>query len=97
MYKGYIAESFVLQELRARSFKRPIVSWYTKEAEVEFVIESSNGPVPIEVKSSHKFRSRSLASYEKRFSPSQSYVLSANRGSKKYKRIELPIYMAGIL
>jgi len=97
MYKGYIAESFVLQELLSKSSKRPLVSWHTKEAEVEFIIEDSQGPIPIEVKSSHKFRSRSLASYEKRFSPARSYILSANTGSSKNRRTELPLYMAGIL
>jgi predicted AAA+ superfamily ATPase len=95
MYKGTFAESFVLQELRAYSSSRPIVGWSTTGAEVEFVIEHASGAVPIEVKSSHKFASRSLASFEKRFNPGRSYLLSANPGARQGKRHEVPVYLAG--
>ena len=67
MYKGYFAESFALQEMLAGDLRRPIVSWYAKEAEIEFLLEDASGIVPVEVKSSHKFRSRSLTSFEKSF------------------------------
>jgi hypothetical protein len=95
MYKGTFAESFVLQELRSASSSRPIVGWSTTGAEVEFVIEDASGAVTIEVKSSHKFASRSLASFEKRFNPERSFLLSANPGARQRSRRELPVYLAG--
>jgi hypothetical protein len=64
-------------------------------AEVEFVIEDASGAIPVEVKSSHKFASRSLASFERRFNPKRSYLLSANPGARKGARRELPVYLAG--
>jgi predicted AAA+ superfamily ATPase len=97
MYKGYFAESFVLEELNVIFPHRPIVSWYSKEAEVEFIYEDATGVIPIEVKSSHKFTSRSLASFEKRFNPPRSFILSANPGSTKNTRHELPIYLTELI
>jgi hypothetical protein len=68
--------------------QRPIVSWYTNAAEVEFVYEDASGVIPVEVKSSRKFLSRSLASFEKRYSPPRSFLLSANLGGVKGIRHE---------
>jgi predicted AAA+ superfamily ATPase len=95
MFKGYIAESYALQELKVADPQRPIVSWYTNAAEVEFVYEDESGVIPVEVKSSRKFSSRSLASFEKRFAPPRSFLLSANPGGVKGVRHEVPVYLAG--
>jgi uncharacterized protein len=95
MYKGYFAESYVLQELKVADPQRPIVSWYTNAAEVEFVYEDASGVIPVEVKSSHKYMSRSLASFERRFSPPRSFILSAKPGGVNGLRLEVPIYLAG--
>lgn len=97
MYKGYFAESFVFQELIATQRNLPIVSWQAGHAEVEFVMENQNGVTPVEVKSSHKFTSRSLASFENRYNPKSSFILSARRGGNKGRRKEVPLYMASII
>ncbi|MBI5529323.1 MAG: ATP-binding protein [Deltaproteobacteria bacterium] len=95
-YQGYVAENFVAQELRAAD-AGTLHCWQGRTAEVEFLVETGREVVPVEVKSGHITRSKSLGVFEERYNPAQSFVLSANNVSRKGKRRFLPLYAAGRL
>lgn len=95
-YKGFFAECFVAQELRAKGTEA-LYSWQEGEAEIEFVIEHGGAAIPLEVKSGKNTRSRSLQSYLKRYSPPSSFILSAKRLTKTRDAGTphmLPLYLA---
>ena len=75
-YKGYFAENYVGQELT--SLGLPLYSWEEGTAEIEFLMSKGGGNVPIEVKSGHVVKAKSLLMFDKKYCPSQSVVISAN-------------------
>jgi uncharacterized protein len=99
MYKGFLAETFVLQELKANLENAAIACYHTPSAEIEFLIENDKGIIPIEVKSSTKFTKKSLANYEKKYDPKRSYLLSARADLKSPHLIRklLPLYASSLV
>ncbi|MCH7613971.1 MAG: ATP-binding protein [Candidatus Marinimicrobia bacterium] len=95
-YKGYIAENFVAQEILSAGI-RNLYCWEGRTSEVEFLLETRNGIIPLEVKSGHIVQSKSLKVYEEKYAPAQSYVLSGNNIMLKGSRYYFPIYLAGWL
>jgi predicted AAA+ superfamily ATPase len=93
-YKGFVAENFVAQELRANGV-RNLFCWEGRTSEVEFLLETASGIVPLEVKSGRATRSKSLEIFEKRYNPKRSVVLSAKNVEMRGPRQYLPIYAAG--
>ena len=69
IYKGVITENYVANQLIANNV--PIFYWRSKdEAEVDFLIESSSdGIIPIEVKSEDHTQSKSLKVYNNLYHP----------------------------
>jgi predicted AAA+ superfamily ATPase len=97
-YKGFLAEQFVLQELRALGHDY-FYNWHSNEAEIEFLVEERGGIIPIEVKSGRNTRSRSLQSYTIKYAPRKSFIVSGKSyvglsGSDSVVRL-LPLYMIG--
>lgn len=95
-YKGYLAENFAAQEISAKGIE-PIYCWQGRTAEVEFILETANGILPIEVKSGVVTQSKSLKVFEDKYKPQQSIVLSGKNLSIKGKRKLYPIYLVGKL
>ncbi len=97
-YKGYIAENFVLTELRAR-VAYPLYSWEQARAEVEFLHRCDDGEViPVEVKSGQRTRARSLRSYIDRYSPTRAIKLIGGLGGNPEGVLEVwPLYYAQYL
>lgn len=95
-YKGYMAENFVAQELKAMG-KSPCYCWQGRTSEVEFLLETENGITPIEVKSGRVTQSKSLKVYEEKYAPEHSFILSGKNILIKRNRNYLPIYFAGKL
>lgn len=96
-YQGYIAENFVIQEMKANFSLQSIYSWQENRAEVEFLITRGADIVPVEVKSSNNFsRAKSLESYIERYQPNLAIKLTPkNIGYDNTKKIlTLPIYLA---
>jgi predicted AAA+ superfamily ATPase len=93
-YKGFVAENFVAQELRA-SGMRNLFCWEGRTSEIEFLLETASGIVPLEVKSGRATRSKSLDVFEKRYNPKRSVVLSAKNIEMRGRRLYIPIYAAG--
>lgn len=68
IYKGVITENYVANQLLANEI--PLFYWKNKQnVEVDFLIETKNGIIPIEVKSSDNTQSKSLKIYNTLFEP----------------------------
>lgn len=94
-FSGYIAENFACQELIANG-ARPF-SWTAEksQAEIEFIIQTNAGVIPIEIKSGINTRARSLASYVKQYRPGKAYTFSAAPPSSRGAIKNLPLYLIG--
>jgi predicted AAA+ superfamily ATPase len=95
-YQGYVAENFVAQELLSAGVAG-LYCWMGKTSEIEFLVSSSHGIIPVEVKSGKVVHSKSLAIYEERYHPDRSYILSARNSERKGKPCMVPLYAAGTL
>ncbi|MDR3282524.1 MAG: ATP-binding protein [Candidatus Methanoplasma sp.] len=95
-FKGGMTENFVLTELVAAGYG-DIVYWGSdNRAEVDFVVMTDIGAVPIEVKSETRVRAASLAEYIKTYDPRAALLISKKnlrRGEITY----LPLWLAGSL
>lgn len=96
MYKGYVAENFVAQELRSSGVSA-LYCWIGRTAEVEFLLETATGIIPVEVKAGNITQSKSLRVYEERYKPRISVVLSARNIESRGPRLHVPLYLAGML
>ncbi|MCD4774887.1 MAG: AAA family ATPase [Candidatus Aegiribacteria sp.] len=95
-YKGYIAENFVAQELRAAGV-RDLFCWEGRTSKVEFLLETPSGIIPIEVKSGWVTQSKSMNVFVERYQPRQNIILSAKNVKTCGSRLHVPIYAAGRL
>lgn len=97
-HKGYIAENFVLTELRAR-VAYPLYSWEQARAEVEFLHRCNDGEViPVEVKSGKRTQARSLRSYMDRYAPTRAIKLIGGLGGSPDGTLQVwPLYYAQYL
>ena len=95
-YKGYIAENFVAQELSSVGI-RELFCWEGRTSEIEFLLETQSGIIPIEVKAGKITKSKSLNIFEEHYHPKQSIVLSARNVKVSSSRLYAPIYSAGQL
>lgn len=100
---GRFAEQFVAQEIiTSRSDHSPYdLHYWTRsqsgsEAEVDFVVEQGNVPIPLEVKSGSKGRLKSLHLYQKELNCSQGFVFSQRNVQTQDKITFLPLYVAGV-
>ena len=98
-YKGYLAENFVQNELRAAGCY-PTYSWDFRQAEIEFLVKTNNGEIiPVEVKSGKRTRAKSLQTYIERYKPARTVKLigSVGGGEQPGQNITWPLYYAGRL
>ncbi|MBA7716858.1 hypothetical protein ES703_125940 [subsurface metagenome] len=96
IYRGYFAENFVAQELRSSGVSA-LYCWVGRTAEVEFLLETADGIIPLEVKAGNITQSKSLRFYEERYKPGKSIVLSARNIESRGPRLHVPIYLAGMV
>ncbi|MFQ6616951.1 MAG: ATP-binding protein [Fidelibacterota bacterium] len=97
-FKGYVAENFVAQELRAIGLS-DLYCWQGRTSEVDFLLETPRGIIPIEVKSGQLTQSKSLKVFTEKYSPYRSVVVSGRNVSHigRTQRYNLPIYSMAIL
>ena len=98
-YKGYLAENFVQNELRAAGYY-PTYSWEFRQAEIEFLFKTPSGEVvPVEVKSSRRTQAKSLRSYKERYSPKRTVKLVGSVGGSEAEKTDMvwPLYYAARL
>ena len=98
-YKGYLAENFVQNELRATGYY-PTYSWEFRQAEIEFLFKTPAGEiVPVEVKSGRRTQAKSLRSYKERYNPGRTVKLAGTVGSSEAEKTDIvwPLYYAARL
>lgn len=94
-YKGYIAENAVIQALTAAEVGS-VACWREGQAEVEFLINIGSAIIPIEVKSGNVTQAKSLRSFEQKYNPPFSIIISGRNGGvdPDKKRCYYPLYQA---
>ena len=92
LFKGALAENFVVQELVTLSKETPYY-WRSKgTAEVDFIVQRNNAVVPIEVKSGKNVYSQSLQVYRKKYNPNQSIRFSMRNITHDTGLTNLPLF-----
>lgn len=92
-FKGALTEQYVCQQLKTISDLN--VYYYTNDrgsCEIDFVVDTGERIVPVEVKAEINLRAKSLKRYHERFSP----VVSVRTSMADYKKeewlVNLPLY-----
>ena len=76
MYRGFLTENYVAQTFVTHGHE--LYYWTSGNmAEIDFLLNLSNGIIPVEVKSSENVRSRSLQVYVEKYKPSYAIRVSA--------------------
>ncbi len=96
-YKGAFVENYVAQQLAA--MKRSLYYWSRSSgtAELDFILETTDSILPLEVKAGINPKSKSLLSYDDRFHPPlllRSTLLNLKRDGKI---INIPLYALNYL
>lgn len=93
LYKGIIAENYVANQLLCNGYS--LYYWQSNAtSEVDFLIYTSDGNIPVEVKAGDSVKSRSLSFYMEKFNPKYAIRVSTrNFGYDDKKRIKsIPLY-----
>lgn len=92
-FKGALTEQYVCQQLM--TLEGLDVYYYTNDrgsCEVDFVVDTGERIVPVEVKAETNLRAKSLKTYRDRFSPEVSIRTSMSEYKKEDWLVNLPLY-----
>ena len=92
-FKGALTEQFVCQQLK--TIENIGIYYYTNErgsCEVDFVVDTGERVIPVEVKAEVNLRAKSLKTYNEKFSPDISVRTSMADYKKEDWLINLPLY-----
>lgn len=91
MYKGIIAENYVAQELICHNYN---LYFYQENqiAEIDFLIDTKDGIIPIEVKAGDNTESKSLNYYIKKNNPPYSIRISSKNFGFENNVKSVPLY-----
>ena len=91
MFKGAIAENYVAEELNTMAI--PLIYWRSKgDAEIDFLITTNDGIIPIEVKASNRIQSKSLQIYMDKYKPKYGIRLSTKNFGYENNIKSIPLY-----
>lgn len=91
MYKGVIAENYVANELVKSGFS--LYYWSINQvAEIDFLIDTDKGVIPIEVKANDNTTSKSLNYYVSKYKPNYSIRISARNFGFENGIRSIPLY-----
>ena len=94
-YRGAQAENFVLCQMKSNGAEE-VCYWREGTYEVDFLVEGSGGPVPIEVKSGENVDSRSLKKFVETYGTEDNHLVSIRQDAGgKYGR--MPLYCTGMI
>jgi predicted AAA+ superfamily ATPase len=89
--KGAMTENYVAQELIAGG--HTIAYWESNgKAEVDFLIQTEDGVIPVEVKSETNVQAKSLKEYVRKFEPAYSVRISAKNFGFENNIKSIPLY-----
>ena len=92
-FKGALTEQYVCQQLK--TIEDLGVYYYTNDrgsCEVDFVVDTGELIIPVEVKAAVNLRAKSLKTYQEKFSPEVSIRTSMTDYRKEDRLINLPLY-----
>ena len=92
-FKGALTEQYVCQQLK--TIEDLEVYYYTNDrgsCEVDFVVDTGEQIVPVEVKAEVNLRAKSLKTYQEKFSPEASIRTSMSDYKKEEWLVNLPLY-----
>ena len=92
-FKGALTEQFVCQQLK--TIEDIGVFYYTNDrgsCEVDFIVDTGEQVIPIEVKAEINLRAKSLKTYRERFAPEISVRTSMSDYKKEEWLVNLPLY-----
>ena len=93
IFRGFLTESFVAQTLNAH--KHNLFFWNSSNrAEVDFVLDTEEGVIPVEVKASDNVRSKSLKVYIEKYNPVYAIRLSSRNYGFSHGIKSVPLYAA---
>lgn len=97
-FKGAIAEQYVLQQFKTIG-DMPVFYWTNSgnTAEIDFVIQSGDSIIPIEVKATTNLQAKSLKVYMEKFKPNYAIRTSMADYKKTDNLIDMPLYAIGNL
>lgn len=91
IFKGVLAENYVATQLRVNNL--PLYYWCSgNKAEIDFIINTNDGIIPIEVKASENTQSKSLKVYMEKYSPSYGIRISAKNFGFTNGIKSIPLY-----
>jgi uncharacterized protein len=96
-FNGAFIENFVAQELLSYGQEKQFYWTSRGEAEVDFIIDSTKGIYPVEVKSGTNRNLKSLRSYADKYRPDIIYRLSPRNIIQSGDFINLPLYAVNVL
>ena len=96
IYRGVMTENYVLCQLASAGMEK-MYYWKKKTWEVDILVDSKDGPSPIEVKSEDDTASHSLRRYIDEYRPKEAYLLSMSGSTRKATVTRSPLYCAGML
>ena len=93
-FKGALTEQYVCQQLK---IKTALFYWSVANslAEIDFLIQSKNEIIPIEVKAEENVKSKSLKVYVEKFSPKIAVRTSMNAYREESWLVNVPLYAIG--
>lgn len=92
LFRGGLIKNYVMCELTAYGHSGQGYWGSGNLAEVDFLITSDSGIIPIEVKSKDRYRAASLKEYIDRYSPEKAIVLSGKDYSVNGDVFTVPLY-----
>ena len=90
-FKGALTEQFVCQQLK---IKKDLYYWTASNAtaEVDFVLQSQNEIIPIEVKAEENLKSKSLKVYVEKYTPKTAIKTSMSKFRQEDWLTNVPLY-----
>ena len=97
-FKGALTEQYVCQQLK--TIEDLGVYYYTNDrgsCEVDFIVDTGEQVIPVEVKAEVNLRAKSLKTYQERFSPDVCIRTSMADFKREDWLINLPLYAIGTI
>lgn len=92
-FKGALTEQYVCQQLK--TIEELVIYYYTNDrgsCEIDFVVDTGERIVPVEVKAEINLRAKSLKSYQEKFAPEVSVRTSMADYKRQEWLVNLPLY-----
>jgi len=93
-FKGAIAENAILQSLIPQFDELPHYWTSENRAEIDFILQTPLGVIPVEVKSEKRVSGKSLSVFNSKFAPPLRIRFSANNLKQEQGLINIPNYLA---